>query len=200
MEIYFVRHGETSGNVEKRHQAAHGNLTEKGHKQASDVAEVIRELKPTHLLTSSMVRAIETTRYISSAVNLDPETSHSFIELVRPEHLHGHYHRSVPSVWFYLKWYLGLSKGGESYFDLRNRFKEAEAEIASYPNDAKLVVVSHAVFISLFVAHLCNERALWSRKLFSAIKAMLVMTNTQITKVHFEANSNSKVCPWTVER
>jgi broad specificity phosphatase PhoE len=34
MKIYFVRHGQTGGNVAHRHQTEHTPLTDVGHEQA----------------------------------------------------------------------------------------------------------------------------------------------------------------------
>jgi broad specificity phosphatase PhoE len=57
MEIYFVRHGQTDGNVAKRHQANTTRLTDLGRKQAETAALRVKEINPDFFISSSMVRA-----------------------------------------------------------------------------------------------------------------------------------------------
>ena len=200
MKIYLVRHAETNGNIAKRHQSDITHLTSLGEQQANKAAKQIKLLKPTHLITSSLVRAIETARVIGRECDLIPETSEYFTELKRPEFLWGNYHTSFRSLWFYAKWYLGCvdeKHGGESYAALRQRFVKAKEYLAAYPEDASLVVVSHAVFINLFIAHLCRERALWPLRALVAFLRIVMMPNTHIVTLEF--NGGDKVaCPWTV--
>ena len=66
MEVYFVRHGETDGNVARRHQHHDTALNEIGIEQAKKVASEITNLKPTHLITSTQLRAVQTTKIIVS--------------------------------------------------------------------------------------------------------------------------------------
>ncbi len=118
MEIFLIRHGETGGNVAHRHQAECSELSFVGEQQVKEVAELIKRYEPTHLVTSNMVRAIETARVIGQVCDLMPETDARFVELVKPNYLFGHYHWSIKSLWFYMQWYLGkdtsATTGGES--------------------------------------------------------------------------------------
>lgn len=205
MKVYLVRHGQTGGNVAKRHQAEHTPLTELGKEQARRVAEVIRLYQPTHIITSRYVRAIETARIIGDVCKLTPETSPNFVELLRPENMYGHHHKSFRSIWFYFWWYLGQVGGsteeeGESYRTLRERFKKAREELAAYPDDARIVVVSHTAFIGLFVAHLCRNRALNPFQAARTFYRILTMPNTCITPIYFDREPDKGECAWYVER
>ena len=62
---------------------------------------------------------------------------------------------------FYKFWWLGFAQGGESYQQLRERVQVAKVELAELPEDAVVVVVSHTVFINLFLAHMNRQRPLW---------------------------------------
>lgn len=196
MQLYFVRHGETGGNVAHRHQADKTLLTPRGVAQAKAAAATIETLGPTHLLTSQLVRAVETAEIIGQICGLIPETSVRFIELARPAHLYGYSHYSPRSVWFYFLWYFGLTKNGESYSALRARFLAAKAELAAYPPEACVVVVSHAVFINLFLAHLCRERALSPWAALCAFYRLLTMPNAAIVSVQYAAAAPPGCCPW----
>lgn len=205
MKIYLIRHGQTGGNVAKRHQAEQTPLTPLGREQAHKVADIVRLYQPTHIITSKLVRAVETAEIIGDACNIIPETSPNFIELRRPDYMYGHYHKSWRSVWFYVHWYLGLVGGqgepeGESYKTLRERFKAARAELAAHPEEARIVVVSHTAFIGLFAAHLCRERALNPVQAVKTFYRILTMPNTFITTVYFDSESDEDECSWYVER
>jgi broad specificity phosphatase PhoE len=64
MDIYFVRHGQTDGNVALRHQHVNTSLNELGKLQARMVAKKIAKIKPTNVVSSTNLRAIETTKII----------------------------------------------------------------------------------------------------------------------------------------
>jgi broad specificity phosphatase PhoE len=89
MDLYLVRHGQTDGNVARRHQHPAIELNEQGKEQVKKVAKVIRHMKPTHLITSTNVRAVETARQIGLVTDLIPETYPAFEELKRPPFLIG---------------------------------------------------------------------------------------------------------------
>ncbi len=204
MEIYLVRHGETSGNLAKRHQAKDSELTFKGEKQAEAVAKVIKKYEPTHIVTSSMLRAVTTAEKIGKVCDLIPDTSAHFVELKRPKHLYGNYHRSLGSFWYYFQWYLGKTKNseemGESYLCLRKRITDAKKFLASFPEDSRVVVVSHSVFINLFVAHVCQETPLTSRQAVKTFRRILTMPNTKVSTVLFEHKAPNKTCAWMLQK
>lgn len=202
MEIYLVRHGQTGGNLARRHQADNTQLSFIGEQQVREVCESIKKYKPTHLLTSNLVRAVETARIIGEACDLVPETSYNFVELARPKDMYGYHHRSMKSIWFYLQWFLGknteITHGGESYAVLRERFIKAQGHLAEYPNDARVVVVSHAVFINLFIAHLCDKKALNPIEAALVFRKIITMPNTHITPIYFDTEDDFKTCAWSV--
>lgn len=204
MEIYFVRHGQTDGNVARRHQVDKTELTALGREQAVAVAERIREIQPTHIITSSLVRAIETAREIGNACCMTPEVSGHFVEIIRPESMVGSHHFSWKSLWFYSQWYFGKNTakkwGGESYKDLRARIERAQSALAELPQDARVVVVSHGVFINFFLIHMCDGRWMGPLRALRAFNSILHMPNTKITKIIYNPAVTEGVCAWTVDR
>jgi len=203
MEILLVRHGQTDGNVAKRHQSDATPLTGLGKEQIAQAARQLVEMKPTHLLSSSVLRAIESARMIGEALDMIPETSPLFAELERPKFLHGNFHKSLGSLWFYARWYFGLANndkhGGESYKALRERIERAQMYFEHYPPDARVVVVSHSVFINFFLAHACNKKPLNPFQAAVRFLKVLSIKNGSITKVYFEPVSSGKSCAWRVE-
>lgn len=204
MEIYLVRHGETDGNVARRHQSEATPLTPKGREQIKQTALLLKEIQPTHLLSSSVLRAVESARYIGEMLDMIPETNPVFAELLRPKFLNGNFHRSIGSLVFYLKWYLGLTDGkkdgGETYKELRTRVKAAQQVLAQYPQDSKIVVVSHSVFINFFLAHACQEKAMTPLQAMTRFLKVLSIKNGSITKVTYAPKSSDGVCEWQVQK
>ena len=201
MEIFLVRHGETGGNIAHRHQAESTPLSMKGRQQAEEVAKVICEYNPTHVVTSSLVRAVETARVIAETCDIIPDTNQHLVELSRPEHMYGQFHSSLKSFLFYAQWYFGIekkSKNGESYSELRERFELAKESLTQYPNDARVVVVSHSVFINLFLAHLCSKKVLNPFKALITFRGVVSMPNTHLVKVLHDNNAAPNTCAWSV--
>jgi len=198
MKVYLIRHGQTNGNVARRHQAEHTPLSAIGETQAKAVATKICALEPTHVVTSNLVRAIETARQIGTTCDLIPETSELFAELRRPKHLAGQYHWSFASLWYYLRWYLHTAKDSETYPELRTRLQAAQAKLASYPTDSQVVVVSHTVFINFFLAHLCREKNLSAWSMLLTFHKMLLMPNATVTELEFDESAPVGTCAWRV--
>ncbi|MCA9358295.1 histidine phosphatase family protein [Candidatus Kaiserbacteria bacterium] len=204
MEIYFVRHGQTDGNLSRRHQIDTTELTFTGREQAVAAAKKIKALEPTHIITSSLVRAIETAREIGNECSMVPEVSGHFVEIIRPDSLVGVHHFSFTSLWFYVQWYFGRDTaktlGGESYRDLRNRIERAKSALAELPQDARVVVVSHGVFINFFLIHMCDGRWMSPLRALRAFRSILRMPNTKITKISYDPTVSDNVCAWAVDR
>ena len=203
MHIYFVRHGQTEGNIARRHQANTTRLTELGKEQALRAAHAVKLVNPDFFISSSMVRAVETSSIIAQVCDLIPSTGQVFAELERPVGMYGYHHNDPRSLWFYIRWYFGLvdtkKLGGESYADFRQRIGEAQEVLMKYPPDAKLVVVSHSVFINFFLAHMCSKRPLspW-RALWYFIHVFRIK-NGSITKVTYNPEMKHG-CAWQLEK
>ena len=67
MEIYFVRHGQTIWNVEKRFQGLSDSpLTELGITQAKLLGEKLKDIKFDKFYSTSLKRAYDTANYIEN--------------------------------------------------------------------------------------------------------------------------------------
>jgi len=186
MDIYFVRHGESVGNASKRHQPSHTRLSSLGTLQAKAVGKELVALRPTHFISSSQVRAVETAEHIAQSLQMIPETEPVFVELNRPASMYGWHHRSPRSLWYLVLWYLEIvghpdnPEAGESYLALRTRVRAAQELLVTYPGNAKIVIVSHSVFINMFVAHMNHSGRL---SLFQALRTIIKVLHTKNTSV-----------------
>lgn len=199
MEVYFVRHGETVANRSHRHQPEHTRLTVHGEAQARDVAEELVHLSPTHLIASSQVRAVETAEIITETIDLIPEVNELFCELKRPDSVYGWSHRGARSFCYLFCWYFGWVRGcndgsGESHAEFRARLLQARDYLATLPEEARVVVVSHSVFMNFFVAHMCQTKRLSLRQAYGVLRAIFATKNTQI--LHLQYQPRVGQCGW----
>ena len=197
-----MRHGETGSNVSKRHQPSTSRLNDHGREQARAVAHKLAALSATHFYASSQVRAVETAEIISHSLDLSLQLEHVFTELNRPQHMYGWHHRDPRSLWYLMLWYLGFAgavddqEAGESYHSLRKRVLKAQSLLASHPADATIIVVSHSVFINMFIAHMCQPSSLRPWQMFSFLRRVKMTKNTDILHVRYENSDNERRCEW----
>lgn len=187
MEIYFVRHGQTDGNVAQRNQHPDTELNERGKAQAKAVAEKVATINPTHLITSSQVRAIMTAREIAATTGLIPETHSEFVELIRPRMFAGERIYGRKMVWYMIAWFFGRDYGsmhdGESYAAFLERLSAARAVLLRLPPEAKVVVVSHSLFINFFLEHMRNPKRMSLPRALYRFFTIRNTKNTEIIKV-----------------
>ncbi|MEY2665126.1 MAG: hypothetical protein RLZZ480_231 [Candidatus Parcubacteria bacterium] len=203
MEVYLIRHGQTSGNIAGRHQSDKTDITELGKQQAKGAAAVVAKVAPTHLYTSSMLRAVETARIVGEVCDMIPETTALFAEIEKPPRLNGHLLKSMYSIWFYTRWYLGFTskeEGGESYKMFRKRLQEARRFLLALPPHARVVVVSHSAFINFFVMHLCDDRPIGPIRALQCFVRIITIKNGSVTKLVYDFDKPSHRCGWHIEK
>jgi len=82
MEIYFVRHGQTIWNVEKRFQGLSDSpLTELGITQAKLLGKKLKDIKFDKFYSTSLKRANDTANYIKGDRDQEVEIFDDFIEI-----------------------------------------------------------------------------------------------------------------------
>jgi broad specificity phosphatase PhoE len=165
LRLLLVRHGETEGNVSRRLQGADDPLTERGLRQAEEIAAHLSGRDDVVALYASPYRrAFETARAIGQALGLEPEPRAALAELdvgdaagyrfeAWVEEFPGEAERfrteGVDYSW----------PGGESGRDLAAR---TEGEIdrilrAHGGGGGAVVVVSHGGALAWIIAHLLGE-------------------------------------------
>ena len=197
MDILFIRHGQTDGNRAWRHQHPNTRLNEVGKVQVDKLMAAVVEFEPTHLITSTNLRAVETARVLAAATGLTPETSSLFEELRRPSALMGHRFFGLTTLRYIVSWFYGKKHAdGESYPEFIERLLAARAHLETLPVDARVVVVSHSVFINLFVEHRCRPKAIPLAKALLRFLRILRHKNTGITHLRFGAAQGTGKCAW----
>jgi broad specificity phosphatase PhoE len=196
MEVLFIRHGETDGNVAWRHQHPDTRLNSVGKEQVEHVVARVRAFAPTHLITSTNLRAVETARVIAEATGLIPDTSALFEELRRPTFLIGRRFIGFTTAWYILTWFYGRSHAdGESHANFVARLLAARTHLESLPPQARVVVVSHSVFINLFVEHRCRTKSLSLLRAIWRFLHILLHKNTGQTRLLYAPDA---ACAWHI--
>ncbi|CAA9411027.1 MAG: hypothetical protein AVDCRST_MAG03-1866 [uncultured Rubrobacteraceae bacterium] len=165
MRLLLVRHGETAGNVGRRLQGADDPLTERGRRQAGEIAAHIAGRDDVVALYASPYRrAFDTARAIGDALGLEPEPRASLAEIdvgdaagyrfeawveEFPEEAERFRLEGVDYRW----------PGGESGLDLSARTeREMDRILEAHRREAgAVVVVSHGGSLAWIIAHLLGE-------------------------------------------
>lgn len=171
LEVYLVRHGETLWNAARRIQGqSNSALTEKGERQAHQVADRVKKLGITHVISSDLGRARRTAEIIADAcgcsVNLDPrlrELNMGVLEQ-RPIDLLSEeeegWRRSMID---------GTENGripeGETMAELADRMHEALNACLNLPAGSRPLLVSHGMALGVLVGTLLGLPAHAERRL-----------------------------------
>lgn len=160
-----MRHGETLGNVERRLQGADDPLTERGRRQARELAANLSGRRDiVALYASPFARALETARAIGGALGMEPEvreglaevnvgqaSGHRFEEWAGqfPEEAEKFRTQGMDYTW----------PGGESGHDISARAATELDLILSENRNAQdaVVVVSHGGTLAWIISHLLQE-------------------------------------------
>jgi probable phosphoglycerate mutase len=162
--VYLVRHGQSSWNVDGRiqGQAVGIELTDRGRTQAAAAARALRDSGATRVLSSDLIRAVQTATPIAAAlgvpVELEPGLRERGMGIVE-----GHLTDDVLAAHPDVNWRdpdLRFA-GGESKRDVYDRLA---ATLGKLVGAEPIVVVSHGDAIRLAVDWLCGhpvEDARW---------------------------------------
>lgn len=90
MNVYIVRHGQTVGNAKSLHQDSQDPLTQKGHLQADELAERLRNIDIDAIICSPFIRTKETLEHIQKyKTDIPVEFDDRIVESKRPTEIEG---------------------------------------------------------------------------------------------------------------
>lgn len=205
MHVYFIRHGETYLNKRHVHQSPNTPLSELGRSMVSTLAEELRGVNPTLLVSSEYTRALESARIISSRTGLTPVTNGLFYEVVRPSKFYSRSLFTVETFWYALLSIVHRNNptwrycDAENATDVSNRARKALAYIESLRGDHEsVVIVSHKMFINIMIALMCRDRMLDFRGLLTTFFNIGRMKNAGVRHVEYVGNGSENACNWRV--
>lgn len=160
--IYFIRHGQSKGNIEKVFQNAEDPLSEVGKIQAKHVAHKAKSFDADILLSSPMVRAYQTALAIQQVTELPLETHGALKEYSAPSKLWNKPLDSPESKAFYeemrqhtedREWHYADE---ENYFDLYDRASALLDHLATR-EEKTIIAVTHGAFMRFVLATMMTE-------------------------------------------
>ena len=188
MEIYFVRHGQTVWNVEKRFQGLSDSpLTELGITQAKLLSEKLKDIKFDKFYSTSLKRANDTANYIKGNRKQEVEIFDGFVEIsmgdmegIKQEDFKKLYPEQVKNFFFNQLEYDPSSFGGESFLEVRERvIRGLNKFIELNKNYERVLVVSHGATLKTLLHYI-------SGKDISTLSDEAIPKNTSYTIVKYQ--------------
>lgn len=160
MKLYFVRHGQSTANLQRIHCGwMQCPLTELGRKQAEQASKLLRNISFEKVYSSDLTRALETASLLVPDENIEPT------ELIREINVGTLQERSVAECTeeygdFYVTNRAVLNHipfHGESYEDVGKRMK-AFMDMVSKKHTGNVLAVSHAHAINTVLNTVYNAQ------------------------------------------
>lgn len=152
--VYFVRHGETGGNREQRHQFPEVPLNKTGRDQAYRVGLALKEVGAQVILASHLQRAQDTAAIIADTIGGIPvEIDEDLREVRRASHIWGMRHFGLTSLRaLFLFFFYGLFGNKRAYdeetlHEFATRIVTMVEKIEKREEDV-LIVVTHRGVLS----------------------------------------------------
>lgn len=163
MKLYFVRHGETEWNTQRRFQGRKNSpLTARGEEQAKKIAEQLKEIPFTSLYSSSLGRAKKTAQEIQKGREIPIEIMDEFIEISMGElegKTKGDFFKLYPEE--YEKYiqadlnYNPAAFSGERFEEIQARLKQGiQKLVEKHKEEDIILVVSHGMTLQILFTDL----------------------------------------------
>lgn len=196
-KIYFVRHGESTGNASPSKVGPNPELTEHGEKQAQFVAGRFHDVSIDVILSSPLVRAMTTAEIISREIGAPIETEELVMEWKQPESMAGVLKSECPKMTemvdddFAVS---GIFPGGESFSELKSRAL-AFMSMAEKRTENNMLIASHDVFLHMLATCiLFGEQA--NHDDFKRVYERLKASNTGISIFTIDGENKWVILTW----
>jgi broad specificity phosphatase PhoE len=198
--VYFLRHGESEGNIFPVFQAPDSPLSEKGREQALYVAQRIAKLPFDALVASPMERAKQTAEFITHATGKNPLYNDLFMERLKPSGLNGKPYSDKEADALWKAWEESLAlpsvkiEDGESFGEIVSRADQA-LTFLEHCEEGSIVVVTHGYFLRVIVARILLGDFLTS-ELFLRFHKATATKNTGITVLKYDKKQAEGDLSW----
>ncbi|MBI2589642.1 histidine phosphatase family protein [Candidatus Berkelbacteria bacterium] len=187
--VYFVRHGQSQGNISPVFQAPDAPLSEKGGQQAKNIAQRVSKLSFEAIISSPFERAQQTAEEIAKMTGKKVEYSELFVERVKPTSIYGKSFTDGKADRTWREWNESLFtpgmriEDGENFDDIILRADKA-LEYLYNRKETSMVVVTHGYFMKTIIARVLLGNLL-SGEIFRNIRKMASMENTGLTVLQY---------------
>ena len=187
--VYFVRHGQSEGNITPIFQTLDSPLSDKGKKQIESMAKRVAKLSFETLISSPLPRTKETAEAIARATDKIIEYSDLFVERIKPTGLAGKSYDDKEANKLWEKWEESLYTSGlrvvdgENFDDLILRADKA-LDFLKNRLEKELVVVTHGYFLRTIIARVLLGDSL-TEKNFKVFQSRASMENTGLSVITY---------------
>ena len=195
--IYFVRHGESEGNVSNRKAGLDPELTPQGERQAQFVAKRFVGIAIDIIIASPLVRAAKTAEYIKEQIHVPIIHDELVLEWKIPEKMVGVLKSECPTMVEMVDDEFaknGIFPGGESFSELKARAFEFMKMIEGRP-EKNILIASHDVFLHMLAACVLFGTNLTHDE-FALVYERLKASNTGISIFHLQPEKIKN--PWII--
>ncbi len=158
MKVYFVRHGESTGNKNSLQQTIDMHLSGTGVAQALRIAERLKKYKIDTIFTSPAVRTRQTAEIISDTLNIPIEQWDELIEVKGPSEIGGKpvgdpevasIKKLIRENYIKRNW---KYSDEENFEEINHRAQKFLEHLIKYHSGKSIVCVSHATYIKFLIA------------------------------------------------
>lgn len=201
MKVYFVRHGQSQGNLESVHQNGEVPLSINGRAQAKEVAQRFSNIKIDAIIASDYKRAHDTASEIAKITGHQVETNKLLREIKIPTELEGLKYTNQLSVEVRKQILEHLDSPGWKYSD-EERFEEivgrAEKFIKEleHRSEETILCVAHGEIIrNIIMLMILGDE--YNSKIYITNKKHMYLENTSITICEFDGDEEEwKLITW----
>lgn len=201
MNVYFVRHGQSVGNLKNIHQGPDVPLSPNGKKQAKTIAKRLKEIPIDIIYASPFTRAKQTAEIISKELGLAIEHWDQLTERKRPTELEG-LHTDDPKAieiknqlaqnWLRKDW---KYSDEESYKELIDRSQDVVNHLLKKHKKQNVLCVSHGAIVKAIVASMIFGQRL-TLPILGGLMQHLWMQNTGITHCEYTIKYGWGLLSW----
>jgi broad specificity phosphatase PhoE len=199
-KVYFVRHGESEGNIGLHFQGYKSPLTERGREQARIVAERCMNVPIDAIISSSMKRAEETADIISKKTGHTYEINDLFTERRRPTVLLERSQDDPEARELEAAWARSVFEDGprvldgENFEDIKVRAEKAFHYLERHAAQ-NILVVAHGLFLRMMLTRMIFGTEFTSLELRKIVQSFR-MQNTGITVFQYGGDRESSEDRW----
>ena len=204
MQLYLIRHGETTSNGTGVHGKPTYSLSERGRKQAELVAKRFLTIPIELIISSTLERTKETAAIINTHLKKPIEFSDLIVERKYPEIILSKAKNDPETIKLIFAMEESYNMpdtryaGAESFNDLKNRAKRFLDEV-SKRKEEKILVVTHDMFMRFLITYMMFGESITPDE-FIKSRDFLRTKFTGITICRYEANPKPYGTPgWKLE-
>lgn len=202
MQLYLVRHGESTENKANAHNKGDSILTELGHDQAKLVAKKLSTLLHINgFYSSTLPRAKQTAEHIAEYIAKEPEYLNELVEIRRPTELVGKSYddpfvKQVKRLmWDHAEDAHYHFSDEENFFEFTLRCKKAlQYFLEKHISDETVVAVTHGYTMRMMVA-MANMESFIKPNFVENMRYFWSVHNTGITRLDY-VHGNWHLITW----